>query len=197
MSEDTTPTVETPAQTPEKATSRQMTFTILDDGSIQPSFGPGLENLTLLREEFHQNTIEAAISAGMVSRLRAFTSRCTGDERTPENLRAAVALGIESLKKGEWATERAPAALETTIEVEAAWGFRKARAAAEGREFTETLAETAVAWAALTDEQQKKVKALPRYAAILAAVKAERAAAKAAKAQKAAEKAAQEDEALF
>lgn len=196
MSEDTntTPAGET---TPEKATSRQMAFAILDDGSIQASFGPGLENITFLREEFHPSTIEPAISAGIVSRLRAFTSRCTGDERTPENLRAAIALGVESLKKGEWAAERTPAALETTIEVEAAWGFRKARATAEGREFTETLAETAVAWAALTDEQQAKVKALPRYAAILAAVKAQRAAAKAAKAAAKAEKAAAEDEALF
>ncbi len=191
MSEDTTP------NTAPAATSRQMSFIILDDGSIQASFGPGLENLTLLRDEFHPNIIEAAISAGMVSRLRAFTSRCTGDDRTPENLRAAVATGIESLKRGEWTTERTPAALETTIEVEAAWGFRKARAAAEGREFTETLAETAVAWAALSDEQQAKVKALPRYAAILAAVKAERQAAKAAKLAAKAAAAAAEDEALF
>ncbi len=191
MSEDTTP------NTAPAATSRQMAFAILADGSIQASFGPGLEDITFTRAEFHPATIEPAISAGIVSRLRAFTSRCTGEDRTPEKLRAAISLGIESLKRGEWTTERTPAALETTIEVEAAWGFRKARAAAEGREFTETLAETAVAWAALSDEQQAKVKALPRYAAILAAVKAERQAAKAAKLAAKAAAAAQEDEALF
>ena len=81
---------------------------------------------------------------------------------------------------GIWKIERAPGegTPEYSIEIEAAFLFRQMRAKAKNEDFTGTIQESADAFAKLSDEEKKTLKALPRYQLAFAEVKAERAAAK-------------------
>ena len=174
-------TPETPETPVEKTTKRQMSFSVLDTGEIRADFGAELEPLILAPASVPEEIQAAAVTEGLISRLRGATSKLADADRTPENLRAAIAKGMENLLAGIWKIERAPGTAEVSIEVEAAWLFRKLRAESKGEEFTGTLAEAAENFAALTDEQKKTLKALPRYQAAAAQVKADRQAKKAAK----------------
>lgn len=190
---------ETQAATPKK----QMSFTILDSGEIEATFGPNVEPLRLSPGEVPEAVQLLAISEGLISRSRGYVSRLEGNERTPENMRAQVAKAFDNLRAGVWKLERGEGggSAEFTIEIEAAWLFRKMKAEAKGENFTETIGETATMWAALTDDekdadgkvvtkgQKSQVKALPRYQQALAQVKARRAAEKAAKLAKRADEA--------
>lgn len=173
---------------PAKAKTRQMTFTVLEDGNIRAEFGEGVEVLQLNPTEVPESLQLSAVTEGIISRLRGYTSKLTDADRTPVALRAAVAKGIENLKAGVWKIERAPGegTPEYSIEVEAAHLFKQMRAKAKGEEFTGTLADSADAFGKLDDEQKKKLKGLSRYQLALAEVKAARAAAKLAKLQKSA-----------
>lgn len=175
-------TPETPDVAPaEKTTKRQMSFSVLDTGEIRADFGAELEPLILAPASVPEEIQAAAVTEGLISRLRGATSKLADADRTPENLRAAIQKGMENLLAGIWKIERAPGTAEVSIEVEAAWLFRKLRAESKGEEFTGTIAEAAENFAQLTDEQKKTLKALPRYQAAAAQVKADRQAKKAAK----------------
>ena len=191
---------ETQTATPKK----QMSFSVLDSGEIEASFGPNVEPLRLNPyDELPDEVKNLAMPEGVISRLRGYVSRLEGSERTPENMRAQVSKGMDNLRAGVWKLERGEGGgkAEFTVEVEAAWLFRKMKAEAKGENFTETIGETATMWAALTDDekdadgkvvtkgQKSQVKALPRYQQALAQVKARRAAEKAAKLAKKADEA--------
>jgi hypothetical protein len=184
MSDDqNTPEVDAPeadAPTAETGTKRQMSFALLDDGTIRADF-TGLDPLILDPAAVPEHVQAAAIAEGYISRVRAYTSKLTDKERTPEALREAVAKGFAALLAGIWKVAREASAAEVTIEAEAAFRFRRARALAKGEDFTGTLEEAVTQFAALTDDQKKQLKAVPLYQAQLAEVKAERATAKAAK----------------
>jgi hypothetical protein len=175
--------------TPEKTKTRQMSFSLLETGEIRADFGPELEAVTLDPAAVPESLQAAAMAEGLISRLRGYTSKLSDDaedpahKRTPENLRAAVQKGVVALLAGIWKIERAPGTgeAEYSMEVEAAFRFRASRAKSKGETFTDTLAQVAEIFGALTEDQKKQLKALPRYQACLAEVKAERAAAKAAK----------------
>lgn len=160
---------------PEKAKTRQMTFTVLDDGVIRAEFGEGVEPLTLNPAAVPESLQAAAMTEGLISRSRGYTSRLTDADRTPNALRAAVAKAFENLLAGVWKMERAPGEAEFSIEVEAAFLFRQMRAKAKGEPFTGTIQESADNFATLSDEQKKTLKALPRYQLALAEVKQARA----------------------
>lgn len=176
-------------------TKRQMSFSVLDDGRIEASFGGNVPSQYLNPAEVPEATQLLAISEGLISRTRGYVSRLEGEDRTPENMAVAVAKGFANLLAGIWKLERGEGGGSTdfTIEVEAAWLFRKMKAESKGEAFTETLADTKALWDSLTDDvkdesgkvvtkgQKSTVKALPRYQQALAQVKAERAQAKAAK----------------
>lgn len=176
---ETENTTETPAQAEAKKT-RQMSFVITEEGNIVASFGEGLDPLTLSPLAVPEALQAAAMTEGLVSRLRGYTSKLQDDARTPAALREAIAKGMENLKAGIWKIERAAGEAEYTIEVEAAWLFRKMRAAAQTPpvEYTETIDQVAEVFAKLDDEQKKKLKALPRFQLALAEVKEKRAAEK-------------------
>jgi hypothetical protein len=179
-----TPETTTNETTPpvEKTSKRQMSFSVLDTGEIRADFGPELEPLVLNPASVPETLQAAAVVEGLISRLRGYTSKLTDETRTPENLRSAIAKGIESLLAGVWKIERAAGeGVEFSLEVQAAFLFRRMRAEAKGETFTGTLEEASVNFAALTDEQKKALKALPRYQLALAQVKAEHAAKKAEK----------------
>lgn len=164
---------------PEKAKTRQMTFTVMDDGNIRAEFGEGVEVLTLNPASVPEALQAAAVTEGLISRLRGYTSKLVDKDRTPAALQAAVAKGMENLKAGVWKIERAPGeGAEFPIEVEAAFLFRQKRAEAKKEPFTGTLQESAENFAKLTEDQKKTLKALPRYQLAFAEVKAARAAAK-------------------
>jgi hypothetical protein len=177
-------TLSEPAAKPEK--KRQMTFTVKDDGAIRAEFGEGVEPVEMSPTSLPEALAAAALTEGVISRLRGYTSKLTDKDRTPEALRAAVAKGVENLLKGIWKIERAPGegTPDYSIEVEAAHLFKTMRAAAKGEQFTATIAETADAFNALDDEQKKKLKALSKYQLAYAEVKAARAAAKLEKMKK-------------
>ena len=176
MSDVQTPEVQQPVETKK----RQMSFNVLEDGTIHAEFGPGLEALTLNPLQIPESMQAAALTEGVISRARAYTSKLTEANRTPEKLREAVQKGFANMLAGIWKIERAPGegGADFPIEVEAAHLFRQMRAKAKGEEFTGTLAEAAVNFAALTDDQKKTLKALPRYQVAYAEVKAARATAK-------------------
>lgn len=168
----------TPAAEPEKK-GRQMSFTQLADGSIQASFGEGIDPITLSLLDLPESITAAAVTEGVISRLRGYTSKLVDDKRTPAALAEAVAKGIENLKAGVWKIERDGVATpEHSIEVEAAFLFKQQMAAKKGVEFTETLDTVAVAFAALTPEQVKQLKGLTRYQLCYAEVKDQRSKAK-------------------
>jgi len=169
------PSTDAPAKT------RQMSFEVLESGEIRADFGKGLEPLLLNPALVPEHIIAAAVTEGLISRTRGYTSKLSADDRTPEALRAAVEKGFAALLAGTWKIERvAGGSADYPLEVEAAHRFRKMRAESKGEEFTSTIEEAAVNFAALTDDQKKTLKALPRYQLALAEVKAERQAEKAA-----------------
>lgn len=184
----------TNAPTTESKKVRQMAFAILDDGTIEASFGPGVEPLHLQPSLVPEAVQLAAIAEGLISRTRSYIGRLEGDDRTPEKMREQCALGFKNLLDGVWKLERSGGGggTEYTIEVRAALLFRQLKASAKGETCADTLETVATMWAAFTDDQKKQVKALPRYQQALATVKAEAAAAKAAKLAKKAD-AAEED----
>jgi hypothetical protein len=169
-------------QEPKADKTRQMTFTVGEDGQIRADFGEGIDPVFLNPGAVPEVVAAAAVTEGLISRSRGYTSRLTGAERTPAALRDAVAKAFANLMSGVWKIERAAGAgQEFSIEVEAAFLFRKMRAEAKGEEFTGTLEEAAAQFASLDDEQKKKLKATPRYQLAFAEVKAARQAAKAKK----------------
>jgi hypothetical protein len=183
------PTQTLPAEGPPqvKAKTRQMTFTVKEDGTIRAEFGEGVEPIELNPLNVPEALQAAAVTEGLISRLRGYTSKLTDKDRTPAALQAAVAKGMENLRHGVWKIERAPGegTPDYSIEVEAAHLFKQMRAKKKGEDFTASIAETAEAFAALTDEQKKQLKGTSAYQLAQAEVKAQRAAAKLAKLQKA------------
>lgn len=177
MTEETTPVVTAPAKV------RQMAFTILEDGTIQATFGDNVEPATLNPSAVPEAVQLAAIAEGLISRTRSYIGRLEGDDRTPEKMREQCLVGFNNLLAGTWKLERGQGggSTEYTIEVRAALLFRQLKAKAKGEECTDTLETVAGMWAGFTDDQKKQVKALPRYQQALATVKAEAAAAKAEK----------------
>lgn len=169
----------TEAKTPEK--TRQMTFTVLESGIVRADFD-GQEPLFLEPGLIPEHIQGAAMTEGLISRTRGYTSKLEGEGRTPAALRDAVAKGFAQLMAGIWKIERAASA-SFTLEQEAAHVFKLMRAKVTGVEYTGTPAESAMAFDALTDEQKKTLKALPRYQLAYAEVKAAAAAAKAQKLQ--------------
>lgn len=168
-----------PAPAPAPAKTRQMTFTVLDDGNIRAEFGEGIDPLLLNPASVPEKLQVAAVTEGLISRLRGYTSRLTDTDRTPANLAAAIKKGMENLQAGVWKIERAAGeGAEFPIEIEAAFLFRQMRAKAKNEDFKGTLAEAAENFAKLTDEEKKTLKALPRYQLAYAEVKAARAQAK-------------------
>ena len=176
-------------QTPKS--KRQMTFTVMDDGTVRADFpDAGLEPFTFAPSSIPEASYPDALTEGVLSRLRGFMSRLTGDARTGEALRAALVDGWAKLSAGEWKIERTPGegGVSYSIEVEAAFLFRQKRAAAKGETFTGTIEEAAANFASLGEEQIAKLKTVPLYKLAYAEVKAARATANAAKlAKKAAE----------
>lgn len=175
--ENTTPVVTAPAKV------RQMAFTILEDGTIQATFGDNVEPATLNPSAVPEAVQLAAIAEGLISRTRSYIGRLEGDDRTPEKMREQCLVGFNNLLQGTWKLERGQGggSTEYTIEVRAALLFRQLKAKAKGEECADTLETVAGMWAGFTDDQKKQVKALPRYQQALATVKAEAAAAKAEK----------------
>lgn len=186
---------ETSAPPAKEGSKRQMSFSVLDDGTIKATFGENVEPVSLNPSEVPEATQLAAITEGLISRARGYTSKLQDKDRTPENLRAAIVKAFENLRAGVWKVERVAGdgTPEYTVEVEAAFVFRQLRAAAKGEEYTGTIAEVAAEWEQLTEDvkdstgkvieqgQRSKVKALPRYQQALAQVKARRAQEKAAR----------------
>lgn len=183
--------VETPVQAPAETTKKRlMSFSVLDNGDIQASFGEGVEPLTLAPSEVPEAVQLAAITEGLISRTRSYIGQLEGEDRTPENMRIACLKGFDALRAGTWKVERTGGGgVEYTIEVRAALLFRILKAQAKGETCSDTLESVATMWTAFTDEQKKQVKALPRYQQALATVKAEAAQAKAAKLAKKADEA--------
>ena len=184
MNDQTTPEnlqaeTETETQTPEtKTKSRQMSFTVLEDGTIRADFGEGLDPVTLRPLDVPETLQAAAMTEGLISRARGYTSKLQDDARTPAALREAIAKAFDNLRAGVWKIERAAGEADYSIEVEAAFLFRAMRAKAKNEPYSETIAEVAEAFAKLTDEQKKTLKALPRYQLAMAEIKAKRAAEK-------------------
>lgn len=180
---------------PAAGSKRQMSFSVLDDGTIKATFGENVEPVSLNPSEVPEATQLAAITEGLISRARGYTSKLQDKDRTPEALRAAIVKAFENLRAGVWKVERVAGdgTPEYTVEVEAAFVFRQLRAAAKGEEYTGTIAEVAADWEQLTEDtkgadgkvteqgQRSKIKALPRYQQALAQVKARRAQEKAAR----------------
>jgi len=186
MTEDTTTeAVEAPeavSTTPETTTKRQMSFTVLEDGSIRAEFGEGIDPLFLNPAMVPETIMAAAVTEGLIARARGYGSKLEGAARTPSALREVTAKAFENLLAGVWKIERTgTGSAEYTIEVEAAHLFRIMRGKAAGTEYTGTLAESAENFAKLTEDQKKQIKALPRFQLALAEVKEKRAAEKRAK----------------
>jgi hypothetical protein len=180
--------VETPAPTPEKST-RQMSFTELDNGDVRADFGPGLDPVVFTPAALPEALLAAALTEGVIARLRSYTSKLVGDSRTPANLRESIVKGVDNLfAKGIWKIEREPGepGASISIEAEAAWIFRQKRAAAKGEDYLQSLVDCAKDFGALSDDKKKQLKAVPAYQVAYAAVKARKAAENAAKLAKAA-----------
>lgn len=191
-----TETVET--TTPETTSKRQMSFSVLESGEIRADFGPGIDALILNPAAVPEHVLAAATTEGLISRARSYTSKLEGEARNPASLRDVIAKAFANLLAGTWKVERVGGGgVEYSIEVEAALVFRQMRAASKGETCTDTLAEVAANWEALSDDQKKQVKDLPRYKAAYAQVKAQRQAEKAKAELAKAEKAEAEAEGLF
>src|SRR6478736_903912 len=94
------PSTDAPAKT------RQMSFEVLESGEIRADFGKGLEPLLLNPALVPEHIIAAAVTEGLISRTRGYTSKLSADDRTPEALRAAVEKGFAALLAGTWKIER-------------------------------------------------------------------------------------------
>jgi hypothetical protein len=164
--------VQTPTPTKEK--TRQMSFSVLDDGTVRAEFGEGIDPLTFHPAAMPESLFPAALAAGFIGRLRGYTSRLAGENRTPAALRVAIEKGIADLRAGTWVTEREPGegGGEISMEAEAAYRYRVKRAEAKGEKYEGTLTEAAADFAKLTAEQKKTLKALPRYQLAWAEIKA-------------------------
>lgn len=170
-----------PAKPAEK--TRQMSFAVLNDGTVRAEFGEGIDPLSFHPATMPEGLFPAALAAGFIGRLRGYTSRLVGEGRTPAALRAAIEKGITDLKAGIWAAEREPGegTGEISMEAEAAYVYRVKRAESKGEAYDGTLAQAVTDFDNLTEEQKKVLKALPRYQLAYAEVKAKRQAAKAEK----------------
>lgn len=182
MSDLNTPN-ETPETETESTKTRQMSFHILDDGTIRADFvGGEVPSLTLPLSDVPEALKISAIADGVISRARGYASKLAEDERTPQNLAKQIALAFANIRAGIWKAPRATSAVtEYSIEIESAWLFRKMKAEARGEAFSDTLESVSTLWESLTDGQRKQVKDLPRYKAAFAQVKAQRQAKKAEK----------------
>ena len=169
-------TTEAASTEAEKKKVRQMTFAVLESGEIRADFGEGIEPLILNPALVPESIQAAAVTEGLISRTRGYTSKLTDKDRTPESLRVAVAKGFENLLAGIWKIERigVTGAVEFSAEIEAAFVFRQMRAKAKNETFTGTMVEAAEAFSALSDEDKKTLKALPRYQLAFAEVKVRR-----------------------
>ncbi len=184
----------TPETTTEKS-KRQMSFAVLDSGLIQASFGPGLDPVTLNPAEVPEAIQAAAVTEGLISRARGYTSKLTEANRTPEKLRDAIVKAFAQLMTGVWKVERdGIAGAEISIEAEAAYLFKVKKAESKGETFAGTMAEAVEAFSKLTDEQKKQLKELPRYKVCYAEIKARRALENVKKLEKAAAASEAEDE---
>lgn len=161
--------------------TRQMSFTVLEDGSVRADFGEGIDPITFMPASLPETLFPQALAKGFIINLQGATSRLSGDDRTPAALRDAVAERLDGLKAGKWGVERVAGEGDISIEAEAAHVYRQDRAAAKGETFTGTLADTAADFALLSDEQKEKLKAVSGYKLAYAKVKASRAAKKAEK----------------
>lgn len=190
--QDTNTPQEAPVAPTAEAGKRQMSFTVLEDGTIRAEFGEGIEPLHLNPAAVPETLQVDAMTEGLISRARGYASKLVADARTPAALRDAIAKAFENLLAGVWKIERAAGeGGEVSMEVEAAFLFRQMRAAATNAKlreqnapevpFTGTLAEAAEAFGKLDEESKKELKALPRYQLALAEVKAKRQADKLAK----------------
>jgi hypothetical protein len=188
-------TTQTAEITPPKKT-RQMSFSVLEDGHIRADFGEGIDPILLNPLDVPESLRLAAVTDGLISRMRGYTSRLQDSARTPAALADAVTKAITALKSGVWKIEREASTTEFSQEIHAAFLFRQMRAAKKNEDFSGSIEEAAENWNALTDEQKKKVKALPLYQQALAEIKAKFAAAKATKLAKKVDSMA-EDEAGF
>lgn len=169
-------------QAPEvKEKTRQMSFNTLDDGRVRAEFGEGIEPVVFMPASLPESLFPMALAAGVISRLRGYTSRLVGEGRTPEALRAAIVKGLADLNAGVWTQERESGPGEISIEAEAAFVYRQKRAEAKGETYNGTLEDAAKDFAALTDDQRKTLKALPRYQLAYAEVKARKQAERAEK----------------
>ena len=178
-STEVTPVTATP-EAPAKV--RQMSFTVLEDGTIRAEFGEGIEPLSLNPALLPESIIAAWVTEGAIARARGYGSKLEGAGRTPAALREVTAKAFENLLAGIWKIERSGSGVtEFTIEIEAAHLFRVMRDKAVGKVYEGTMADVSENWAKLTDDQKKQVKALPRYQLALAEVKEKRAAEKRAK----------------
>lgn len=190
---------ETPVTTP---TTRQMSFHVLDTGEIRAEFGPGLDPLTINpATDVPESLYPAALAEGIISRLRAFGSKLSGEDRTPSNLRSAVEAGMQRLIAGEWKVERTPGTGggSFTIDAESAHVYRRLKfeEANPGQTYTGTLAADADAFNTLPEDKQAALKTVARFQAARAQVVAARAAAKAAKLAKKADKEEEMEESDF
>jgi hypothetical protein len=168
--------------------TRQMTFAILESGAVRAEFGEGIDPITFNPPELPEAIFPQAVTAGVIARLRSYTSGLIGEDRTPAKLHDAIARGLADLMRGIWAAERVSATTEYTVEAEAAHLYRAKRAEKAGKEFTVTLAESAADFEALSDEQRKDLKARALYRLCYQEVKESRAAKTRAKLEKKADK---------
>lgn len=187
MSDTQTTTPETTQAPAPVVSSRGMSFTTLDDGRIRADF-PKLEPIYITPGELPEELMPLAVDAGLKDRLRGYTNKLSGDARTPEALRALVAIGVENLQKGIWALERGQGPSgEVSMEAEAAYLFRKnrhdalvAKGEASG-EYPGTLEDDAAQFNALDDEKKKRLKGNLAFQKALEQVKMDRAQKRAAK----------------
>jgi hypothetical protein len=167
-----------------ETSTRQMSFTIQEDGIIRADFGTGLDPLTLNPQEVPEDVYPQIFSAGLIAFLRARSSKLSGEDRTPAALREVTKAGIIDLLAGKLHTPRvSSAAASFTANAEAAHVYRVLRFAETnpGETYAGTLAADAAAFVALDEDKQKKLLTVPRFQQALAQVKAARLAAKAAK----------------
>lgn len=164
----------------------QMKFVELDDGQVRAEFD-GQEPFTFSPSSLAEELLAKAAVKGVIVRMQSAASKLTGDDRTPAKLREAMIGAWAQLQNGVWAIERAAAALEVSIEAEAAHLWRVAMGEKKGTPYPGTLEQSAADFQGLSAEQQKKLKANPLYQLKYAEVKQARAAAKLAKLAKKAE----------
>lgn len=163
---------------------RQMSFNILESGEVHAEFGEGVDPLRFNPSALPETIFPQAVTAGVISMLRSYTSRLADADRNPVNLRKMIAAGLEDLQAGRWGRGRAGGGVaEFSLEGEAAhlWRTLAFREANPGEDYPGTLEKDAADYAALPAEKQAKLKATPRWALALAQAKADRAARKAAK----------------